>query len=103
LPRHITTVTDHRRLDASTFEVRLTRPPGFAFLPGRKTRFYLGITERDYTLVGPADEGDLAICVRRVAGGVSAAVLDMVLIFGLHHAIFDPCKDQSILRKGAFS
>ncbi len=62
-------VTGHRWLSDHTIEVRFQRPQGFDFLPGQKIRFIDGKLERDYTLLGPRDAAEVAVCVRHIPGG----------------------------------
>jgi benzoate/toluate 1,2-dioxygenase reductase component len=62
-------VTGHRWLTAQTIEVRFGRPRGFDFLPGQKVRLAYGQLERDYTLLGPRNAVDLAVCVRHIPEG----------------------------------
>lgn len=62
-------VSGHRWLTGQTVEVRFQRPRGFDFLPGQKVRFVDGKLERDYTLLGPRDAAELAVCVRHIPEG----------------------------------
>lgn len=73
-------LVERRRLTAGTFELRLTRPPGFAFQAGQRIALRTEATERDYTLVGaPADE-DLAVLVRLIPAGRLTPFLDQAPI-----------------------
>ncbi len=62
-------VTGRRWLTEHTFELRLSKPSGFDYLPGQKIGFVEGGLQRDYSLLGPAHSPELAICVRYVENG----------------------------------
>jgi hypothetical protein len=66
---HTLTVKALRWLSEKTFEIRFERPDRFAYLPGQKIGFVDGSRRRDYTLLGPAEADELALCVRLVVGG----------------------------------
>lgn len=69
-PRFVVTVTAVRWLTEGTFEIRLERPDGFDFIPGQKISFVDGVLRRDYTLLGPVDARELALCIRLVPDGL---------------------------------
>ena len=52
-----------------TFEIRFSRPDGFSFRPGQQITFIHAALRRDYTLLGPTDDEDLAVCVRHIPQG----------------------------------
>lgn len=56
-------------LNAQTFELRISRPAGFAFLPGQKIGFVYQDLVREYTLLGPVHSAELTFCVRHVPQG----------------------------------
>ncbi len=60
---------ERRRLTAGTFELRLSRPPGFAFEAGQRIALQTGATERDYTLVSAPADDELAVLVRLIPAG----------------------------------
>jgi benzoate/toluate 1,2-dioxygenase reductase component len=62
-------VSGHRWLTRRTIEVRFQRPEGFDFLSGQKIRFVEAALERDYTLLGPRNAAEIAICVRHIPKG----------------------------------
>lgn len=62
-------VTGLNWLTPHTFELRMTRPAGFDYQPGQKITFREGTLERDYTLLGPRDGSELAVCVRHIPEG----------------------------------
>ncbi len=62
-------LVERRRLTASTFELRLSRPTGFDFNPGQHIALQAEGTEREYSLVTPPAENVLAVLVRRIPGG----------------------------------
>lgn len=63
------TVNGRRWLTASTFELRLSRPPHFDFRPGQKIGFADPGMDWEYTLLGPPQDAELAICVRLIPHG----------------------------------
>jgi len=69
-PRFVVAVTAVQWLSEGTFEIRLERPDGFDFIPGQKISFVDGALRRDYTLLGPVDARELALCVRLVPDGL---------------------------------
>jgi benzoate/toluate 1,2-dioxygenase reductase subunit len=56
-------------LSEGTFELELTRPPLFDFVPGQRIRLLHEALERDYSLVSAPAEATLRLCVRRVRQG----------------------------------
>ncbi|MDA8139979.1 MAG: FAD-binding oxidoreductase [Desulfobacteraceae bacterium] len=63
------TVTALQWLSADTFELRFDRPEGFSYEPGQKIGFRHQDVYRDYTLLGPPQAPELAICARRLDQG----------------------------------
>jgi benzoate/toluate 1,2-dioxygenase reductase component len=62
-------VTGRKWLTGDTFELRFSRPAGLSYLPGQKIGFTGQGEGREYTLLGPVEHPELAICVRRVPSG----------------------------------
>ncbi len=62
---HIIRLIDRRWLTDEIFELRLTRPTGFRFLPGQHIRFHHHGIERDYTLISIPENVEIEICVKR--------------------------------------
>jgi NAD(P)H-flavin reductase len=61
---------ERRWLSNKSFEIILTKPKNFEFLPGQWIRLnHLGV-ERDYSLVSAPADPNLALCIRKVAGGM---------------------------------
>ncbi len=59
-----------RWLSKDSFEITLTKPKSFGYLPGQWIRLiHLGV-ERDYSLVSAPADPNLALCIRKVAGGM---------------------------------
>jgi len=90
---HTSVVAGRRDLSPSAFELRLARPAGFTFRPGQHLRLFLEERERDYTLTSGPEDPDLAILVRRVAGGrvssrLAAAETGVPLRFSGPHGRF---------------
>lgn len=66
----------HRRwLSERTFELELSRPPSFVFLPGQRIRLAWERIERDYSLVSAPDDPTLVLCIRRVEEGALSPLL----------------------------
>lgn len=79
-----------RRLSRNTFELILTRPSGFSFVPGQRIRFLHEAIERDYSLISDPDDDNLALCVRRVSGGRFSPYLTSLQV-GSHLTFSGPC------------
>ncbi len=62
-------------LSEGTFELKLSRPAGFRFVPGQRVCLSVGGAEREYSLASDPDEPTLALCIRRVEGGRLSPVL----------------------------
>jgi benzoate/toluate 1,2-dioxygenase reductase subunit len=76
----------HRRwLSENTFELELSRPPSFEFLPGQRIRLIWKGIERDYSLVSTPDDPTLALCIRRVDGGALSPLLARAAIGSRFH------------------
>lgn len=58
-----------RWLAPGILEVRLSRPAGFAFLPGQFVRVAIADIARDYTMVSAADGDTLDVCIAVVDEG----------------------------------
>ena len=71
---------ERRRLTAGTFELRLTRPPGFSYQAGQRIALRTEATERDYTLVSAPADADLAVLVRLIPAGRVTPFLDQAPI-----------------------
>ncbi len=67
---------ERRRLAAGTFELRFSRPAGFAFKAGQYVTLRIGQTTREYSLVSAPQAPSLAILVRRIPGGRVTTHLD---------------------------
>lgn len=68
-PGYTVAVTAVHWLSEETFEIRFERPNRFTYLPGQWISIIDGPHRRDYTLLGPSDAEELALCVRFVASG----------------------------------
>jgi ferredoxin-NADP reductase len=68
-------ILSRRWLAPAAFELRLERPAGFDFQPGQRVRLGSGPNERDYSIASAPGEPDIALCIRRVAGGGLSAWL----------------------------
>ena len=61
---------ERRWLSNKSFEITLTRPESFAYLPGQWIRLIHHSVERDYSLVSSPADPDLALCIRNIEGGI---------------------------------
>lgn len=66
---HRVAIIGRKWLSENTFELRLKKPAGFAYLPGQKIFCSNDKYKREYSLVSAPGDSDLAICIRRVHGG----------------------------------
>jgi benzoate/toluate 1,2-dioxygenase reductase subunit len=60
---------ERRWLSNKSFEITLTKPKLFEFMPGQWIRLIHGPVERDYSLVSAPTDPDLALCIRNIEGG----------------------------------
>jgi ferredoxin-NADP reductase len=56
-------------LSPRAFELRLTRPPGFAYAAGQRITIVFEGAERDYSLASAPHEPEVRLCIRAVEGG----------------------------------
>lgn len=66
---HTTELLSRHWISKGTFQLELSRPPGFAYAPGQRIRFHHGAIERDYSLISTPADSTLALCIRQVQGG----------------------------------
>ncbi len=62
-------------LSAHAFELRLSRPEGFAFRAGQHIRLQSIGLERDYSLTSGPEEAPLALCIRHMPEGALTPAL----------------------------
>ncbi|MFZ7128551.1 MAG: ferredoxin--NADP reductase [Desulfobacterales bacterium] len=62
-------------LSPETFELRLERPDGFSFRAGQRVQIVDEAAERDYSLVCGPRSAELAVCIRRIPGGLLSSRL----------------------------
>ena len=60
---------ERRWLSNKSFEIILTKPKYFEYIPGQWIRLNHHAVERDYSLVSAPIDPHLALCIRNVAGG----------------------------------
>jgi benzoate/toluate 1,2-dioxygenase reductase component len=60
---------ERRWLSNKTFEITLTKPKFFEYMPGQWIRLLHHAVERDYSLVSSPTDPGLALCIRNVAAG----------------------------------
>jgi ferredoxin-NADP reductase len=63
-------LTERRWLSNKSFEITLTRPKSFEYLPGQWIRLIHQTVERDYSLVSSPTDPDVALCIRNIEGGI---------------------------------
>jgi benzoate/toluate 1,2-dioxygenase reductase subunit len=69
------TVVARKWLAEKVFELELSRPSDFQFVPGQRIRFVHEKGERDYSLVSSPEEDHLLLLIKLVRGGVFSPVL----------------------------
>jgi benzoate/toluate 1,2-dioxygenase reductase subunit len=67
--RYLTEIVARHLLSEYTFELQLSRPAGFTFLPGQRIRLSDGTLERDYSLASAPADAHLGLCIRHVREG----------------------------------
>lgn len=58
-----------RWLSGNAFEIEISKPASFTFIPGQCIRFMYKGLERDYTMVSTPADQTLALCIRDVPAG----------------------------------
>ena len=61
---------ERRWLSNKSFEITLTKPKSFEYLPGQWIRLIHHTVERDYSLVSSPTDPDFALCIRNIEGGI---------------------------------
>jgi ferredoxin-NADP reductase len=61
---------ERRWLSNKSFEITLTKPKSFEYLPGQRIRLIHHAVERDYSLVSSPTDPDFALCIRHIEGGI---------------------------------
>ena len=60
---------ERNELSGDTFELAMSRPSAFNFLPGQRIRILHGDIERDYSIISTPQDEKISLCVRRVEDG----------------------------------
>lgn len=61
---------ERRWLSHKSFEITLTKPKSFKYLPGQWIRLFHDAVERDYSLVSAPGQPNLSLCIRNIEGGI---------------------------------
>ncbi len=85
----VVTLTRRKVLSDKAFEVELTRPPSFDFIPGQNIRFLYGALERYYSIISGPQEQKIALLIRHVADGAFTSILSSSAI-GARFSITGP-------------
>jgi NAD(P)H-flavin reductase len=76
VPTYAAELLSRKQLSTNTFEIELSRPPSFEFIPGQRIRFVFRDITRDYSLVSTAEDSTLTLCVRHIASGAFTSILN---------------------------
>jgi NAD(P)H-flavin reductase len=57
-------------LSNKSFEITLSKPKSFEYMPGQCIRLIHDAVERDYSLVTAPTDPNLALCIRNIEGGI---------------------------------
>jgi len=57
-------------LSNKSFEITLSKPKSFEYMPGQCIRLIRSAIERDYSLVTAPTDPNLALCIRNIEGGI---------------------------------
>jgi benzoate/toluate 1,2-dioxygenase reductase component len=68
-------LTNRRWLSPTVFELELTRPRFFEFLPGQRIRLHHRGIERDYSVISTPGDPVIMLCIRMVEGGRMSPLL----------------------------
>jgi len=74
------TLLKRRWLSKKTFEITLSRPPTFEFKPGQRINLSADEHERDYSIISAPAESEIALCIRKVPGGMLSTLLSNAAI-----------------------
>jgi len=66
---------ERRWLSNKSFEITLTKPKYFRYIPGQWIRLSHRTVERDYSLVSSPTDPNLALCIRNIERGILSAGL----------------------------
>ena len=66
---------ERRWLSNKSFEITLTKPKCFGYIPGQWIRLNQNAVERDYSLVSSPTDPNLALCIRNIERGILSAGL----------------------------
>ena len=66
---------ERRWLSNKSFEITLTKPKYFGYIPGQWIRLSQNAVERDYSLVSSPTDPNLALCIRNIERGILSAGL----------------------------
>ena len=66
---------ERRWLSNKSFEITLTKPKYFGYIPGQWIRLSQSAVERDYSLVSSPTDPNLALCIRNIERGILSAGL----------------------------
>jgi benzoate/toluate 1,2-dioxygenase reductase subunit len=69
------TLSGRRWLSKRAFEIKFSRPSNLVFQPGQRIRIHHQTAERDYTPVSAPHDPEIALCIRKVAGGLFTPLL----------------------------
>jgi NAD(P)H-flavin reductase len=80
-------------LSNKSFEITLSKPKSFEYMPGQCIRLIHDAVERDYSLVTAPTDPNLALCIRNIEGGIfspelSNAPVGSRFIFNGPHGYF---------------
>jgi benzoate/toluate 1,2-dioxygenase reductase component len=70
-----TKLVKRKWLSEKTFEVEISRPFDFNFVPGQNIRFVQGDIERYYSIISAPHEPALGLCIRFITNGFFSPVL----------------------------
>jgi NAD(P)H-flavin reductase len=57
-------------LSTKSFEITLSKPKSFEYMPGQCIRLIHDAVERDYSLVTAPTDPNLSLCIRNIEGGI---------------------------------
>ena len=74
-------------LSKKAFEIELSRPSDFTFIPGQRIRFIYESNERDYSLISTPEDATLLLCVRNIKCGIFSPILSSAKIGTRFHFV----------------
>jgi ferredoxin-NADP reductase len=68
--KYASELIERQWLSTKSFEITLSKPESFEYMPGQCIRLIHDAVERDYSLVTAPTDPNLSLCIRNIEGGI---------------------------------